>query len=347
MKLNPHAPIVRYLDQTPALSCPYGDVRRVVTGGEFPTANVHIVKVSAGGEHFHRSYDELYYVLSGEGLIRLAGQDHALRPGAVVAIPAGVAHSLQAHAESELEFVIFGTPGMSVDDFRFVPERPGTVPTFPLLSNTERRRFFEQIDLYPVITSEFCAGRSPVEVLKAIADGGARIVQLREKGLDDRELIQLACEFRNICSANNMLLIINDRIDIALAVAADGVHLGQKDLPIETARIIAPELIYGASSHSLEEALAAQNAGADYVNIGPLFDTKTKTLAMDTLGLEALETIPAQLEIPFTVMGGIKARHIPELARLGATKIAMVTEITQAPDIAAQVRSLREAILGA
>ena len=104
-----------------------------------------------------------------------------------------------------------------------------------------------------------------------------------------------------------MLLIINDHVDIALAVDADGVHLGQEDLPLAAARRIAPELLIGISTHSREEALKAQGEGADYVNIGPIFPTRTKEGVTRFLGPEAIPGIAAGLEIPFTVMGGIDA----------------------------------------
>ena len=114
-------PIVRYLDQTGAVDCPYGNVKRVVTGGEYPQANVHVVSVTKGGEHYHEAYDEVYYLLSGSGRIWLGGEEHPLRPGAVVTIPAGLVHSLKANEGEELTFIIFGMPGMSADDPRFIP----------------------------------------------------------------------------------------------------------------------------------------------------------------------------------------------------------------------------------
>jgi len=121
MNSNQPSPSVRYLDETDPISCPYGNVRRVITGGEYPGANVHVVSVSRGGEHYHAGYDEVYYVLAGTGRIRLAEEEHALRPGAVVVIPAGVRHSLEADEGEELTFVIVGMPGMSADDPRFAP----------------------------------------------------------------------------------------------------------------------------------------------------------------------------------------------------------------------------------
>lgn len=206
----------------------------------------------------------------------------------------------------------------------------------------QRVAAFEKIDIYPVISSEFCAGRSPTYVLEQIADGGARIVQLREKNMDKRALGLLACEFRRICDRAGMLLIINDSVDIALESGADGVHLGQDDTPLETARQMAPNLIFGISTHSRKEALEAQANGADYINIGPIFNTQTKSLATAALGVGVIREIAPLLHIPFTVMGGIKSRHMPELISAGAHKIAMVTEITENGNIAAKVRELRE-----
>lgn len=210
------------------------------------------------------------------------------------------------------------------------------------LARTEK---FRNIDIYPVISSEFCAGRDPVEVLKAIADGGAKIVQMREKNADDRRLFTLGEEFRKITSHYDMLLIIDDRIDVAAAVDADGVHLGQDDLPIEAARKVSDDIIVGISTHSLEEATEAQSAGADYINIGPIFATQTKKLSYPALGPETISLIAPTLRIPFSVMGGIKARHIPELCKHGATRIAMVTEITEAEDVTAKVKELRKLFL--
>ncbi len=146
---------------------------------------------------------------------------------------------------------------------------------------------FERADLYVVITQAFCAGRSGLAVLDQVLAAGVGIVQLREKDLTGRGLYELAVAFRRRTEAGGALLIIDDRLDIALAAGADGVHLGQQDLPVAAARRIAPDLIIGASSHSLEEALAAQEAGAGYVNIGPIFPTATKP-AVSPLGPEAI-----------------------------------------------------------
>lgn len=125
MAETPRQPVVRYLDQTAELDCPFGHVRRVVTGGAGGVANVHVVSVSAAAPHSHAGYDEVYYVLAGQGVLVLDGREHPLRPGAVAVIPRGVVHSLQAAAGQELQFVIFGHPPMSAEDDRCRPMPPG------------------------------------------------------------------------------------------------------------------------------------------------------------------------------------------------------------------------------
>ncbi len=203
---------------------------------------------------------------------------------------------------------------------------------------------FERADLYVVITQAFCAGRSGLAVLDQVLAAGVGIVQLREKDLADRSLYELAVAFRRRTEAGGALLIIDDRLDIALAAGADGVHLGQEDLPVAAARRIAPELIIGASSHSLEEALAAQEAGAGYVNIGPIFPTATKP-AVSPLGPEAIARIAPRLRIPWSAMGGIHQGNIAQVLARGARHPAVMSAVTAAAEVGAAARALREAIL--
>ena len=207
-----------------------------------------------------------------------------------------------------------------------------------------RLRLFEQVDVYPVTCERFSEGRSNLEVLEAVIQGGSKIIQLREKEYPKRDLYNLALKFREITTRGRVLLIINDHVDIALAVDADGVHLGQEDLPLQVARELAPELLIGASTHSLQQALQAEKDGADYVNIGPIFPTKTKDGVGRSLGPKAISEISPQIKVPFTVMGGINAENIDQVLAEGARRVAMVTAITRAADIAAKVRSLKEKI---
>lgn len=210
---------------------------------------------------------------------------------------------------------------------------------------TRRMAQFETSDLYVVITESCCAGRQALDVLDDALAAGVRIVQLREKELDDAELFLRAKAFRKHTEQAGALLIIDDRLDIALAAGADGVHLGQTDLPIAAARRIAPGRILGASTHNLEEALAAQAAGASYVNIGPIFPTQTKTVPAGAVGLETISAIAPHLRIPFTCMGGINLGNIAEVIARGARHVAVVTAVTAARDPRAAASELRAIIL--
>ena len=204
---------------------------------------------------------------------------------------------------------------------------------------------FEAADLYVVITQEYCGERPALEVLDAVLRAGVRIVQLREKTLATRELYELAIAFREQTLEADALLIINDRLDIALATAADGVHLGLDDLPVPVACELAPELLVGASTHSLDEALAAEQAGASYVNIGPIFDTSTKEVPTGSIGPEAIDAIEPYLTIPWSTMGGIKAHNIGQVLDRGARHPAVVTAVTAAPNPEEAAAQLRAAIL--
>lgn len=211
----------------------------------------------------------------------------------------------------------------------------------------ERQLAMAAIDLYPVTCEELSAGRSDLDVLRGCLAGGARIVQLRDKRAGKRALLAKAEQFRELTAAAGALLIVNDHVDIALAVGADGVHLGQDDLPLTVARRLLPEQLIGVSSHSLEEALAAQADGADYVNIGPIFPTRTKDGLPTFLGPGAIGRIAPRLQVPWTCMGGINAGNLDQVLALGARRIAVVTAVTQAPDVAGAVRELRRRILAA
>jgi len=207
-----------------------------------------------------------------------------------------------------------------------------------------RIQLFQQVDVYPVTCERLSEGRSNLEVLEAVIQGGSKIIQLREKEYPKRDLYNLALKFKEITTRGRVLLIINDHVDIALAVDADGVHLGQEDLPVQVARKLAPELLIGASTHSLEQALLAEKNGADYINIGPIFSTKTKEGVGRSLGPEAISEISPQIKVPFTVMGGINEENIEQVLAKGARRVAMVSAITKAKDIAAKVNSLKEKI---
>jgi thiamine-phosphate pyrophosphorylase len=201
----------------------------------------------------------------------------------------------------------------------------------------ERMERFAKAGLYLVTSQPLSAGRSTLEIVRCALGSGVRLIQLREKQMSSCAFAQLAEQARKLTAAAGALLIINDRVDIALAVGADGVHLGQDDLPIPMARQLARDLIIGASTHNVEEALRAQQQGASYINIGPIYSTNTKPWGNQFLGLDGLRSISAVTSIPFSVMGGIKLDRIPELVDAGARVFALVSAVTAAdnPQLAA------------
>lgn len=211
---------------------------------------------------------------------------------------------------------------------------------------SERIETFKSSDLYPVVSSEFCNGRDVCDIVAAIASAGAKIVQIREKNISDCAMFELVKKCKLITDRYQMLLIVDDRLDIAMAAGADGVHLGQEDFPLTAARKLAPDMFFGVSTHNAEEIRKALADGCSYLNIGPMFPTRTKSVACGALGLEKIEELKALVTCPFSVMGGIKEHHLPLLCSKGFKHIAMVTEITQAPDVETKVKQLRRIMAG-
>ncbi|MFC1844026.1 thiamine phosphate synthase [Thermodesulfobacteriota bacterium] len=211
---------------------------------------------------------------------------------------------------------------------------------FPKQANyKEKLTFFrEKVTIYPVSSEPLANGRSDIEWLEGVLAGGAKIVQLRDKHSEDRVFYQKALIFRERTNEAGALFIVNNRVDIALLANADGVHLGNKDLPAEKVRELAPELIIGVSCNKPEQAATAKIRGASYFNIGPIYRTETKKNLTPFLGPDAIESFSSLCDLPFTVMGGVKWKHIPEVVTKGACRIAVVTALTQAEDIAAETR---------
>ena len=205
--------------------------------------------------------------------------------------------------------------------------------------------FRDEVTIYPVSCEPMANGRTDIEWLEAVLAGGAKIVQLRDKHSSDLDFYQKALIFRKKTQAAGALFIVNNRFDIALQAKADGLHLGNSDLPAEEIRKMAPGLIIGVSCNSPEQAASAEKRGASYFNIGPLFKTATKKKLTPFLGLDAIETFVSLCDLPFTVMGGIKLIHVRELVARGAHRIAVVTALTQAEDIAAETRCWIEEIV--
>ncbi|MBU0730775.1 MAG: thiamine phosphate synthase [Proteobacteria bacterium] len=198
--------------------------------------------------------------------------------------------------------------------------------------------FINEVTIYPVSCEKLSNGRTDRQWIDKVLAGGARIVQLRDKLSDDRTLLEKAHYFRRKSREAGALFIVNNRLDIALLSDADGIHLGNSDIPTQEARRLAPELIIGVSCNTREQAASAKARGASYFNIGPLFHTGTKQGLSTFLGSEAIADFSSVCDLPYSVMGGIKLDHVEELAAKGARRIAVVTALTQAEDVENETR---------
>ncbi len=202
--------------------------------------------------------------------------------------------------------------------------------------------------LYLVTDRGLSRGRPTLEIVSAAVAGGVTVVQLREKTAETREFVEEALAIRTYLKERKIPLIINDRIDVAQAVSADGVHLGQKDMPIELARkIVGASMIIGISAESVADAVAAQEAGADYLGVSPIYATPTKTDTAPALGLEGLRQIRASVDLPLVGIGGLKAENAARVIEHGADGVAVVSAIVSADDPEQAARALFQIVSGA
>ena len=181
--------------------------------------------------------------------------------------------------------------------------------------------------LYVITNRDLQRNRSTFEVVEGVIRGGATIIQLREKNLSTRVFFENALTIRKITKRAGIPLIINDRMDIALAVNADGIHLGEEDLPLKYARKIAPHLIIGYSADSVLDAQLAEKDGADYLGVGSVFTTATKVDAGPAIGIQRLEEIKKAVSIPVVAIGGINLANLPEVIQAGVDGVAVVSAI--------------------
>ncbi len=200
--------------------------------------------------------------------------------------------------------------------------------------------------LYFVTDHHLTGGRSQLEVVEAALKGGVRLVQYRDKELSHSEFKREAGEALRLCRLYGAILLLNDRVEIAQKIGADGVHLGQEDMPPTLAReILGPQAIIGLSTHNRQEVLDSQSQPLSYINIGPIFPTQTKDhSAYPALGLGLVLQLATLNRFPFTTMGGIKRHHFGSLFSQGIRTVAMVTEISLAPDVEQRVRELLDEI---
>ena len=200
-----------------------------------------------------------------------------------------------------------------------------------------------------VITDEtYVLGRTHEQVALAAVAGGASVVQLRDKTASSKRLYEVALGIREITAAAGVTFVVNDRLDIALAVGADGVHIGQDDLPIGAVRrIVGNKKIIGVSASSLEEALAAARAGADYVGFGSVFPTGSKADAGEPVGLEELARASAHIEAPVIAIGGISASNLADVMAAGAAGAAVISAVAAEEDMEQATCSLVEIMAAA
>ena len=184
------------------------------------------------------------------------------------------------------------------------------------------------------LTDTRLSGMSHYETAAALLEGGARIIQLRDKGITPLELYETARRIAALCRGFGALFIVNDRADIAVASGADGVHLGQDDLPLELARrVCGPSLIIGISTHTIEQAIEAERGGADYIGFGPIFGTATKDTGYTPRGLSMLAKVRAAVKIPVAAIGGITAGNAGDVLRAGADMLAVASAVQIGGDV--------------
>lgn len=194
--------------------------------------------------------------------------------------------------------------------------------------------------LYVIIDPSVARGRNEAEIARQAVDGGARLVQLRDKSREKGLQLPLALELRDICRRAGALFIVNDHVDIALAVEADGVHVGQKDLPVSIVRRLVPrEMIVGCSTNNPDEARKAEAEGADYVSVGRLFPTASK---QDTrpASTETIRAVKATVSVPVCAIGGVNESNIDEVIAAGADMASVISAVVAAVDVREAARRL-------
>jgi thiamine-phosphate pyrophosphorylase len=200
-----------------------------------------------------------------------------------------------------------------------------------------------RLKLHVLTDREWSRGRSMLAVAEAAIAGGATVIQLRDKTASTRLLVEEGLALRELTRKHGVLLIVNDRIDVALAVDADGAHVGQDDMPGALARqLLGPERILGISAGNMDETMAALNAGADYLGVGPIFATRGKADAGAPIGIRLLRELSSRYTTPLVAIGGINSTNAREVIAAGAAGIAVITAVVNAEDVVVAARSLAE-----
>jgi thiamine-phosphate pyrophosphorylase len=199
--------------------------------------------------------------------------------------------------------------------------------------------------LYLIADGEALSGRGVLSVVNQAVDGGVNLVQLRGKTWSGKEFLDLGLSLANFLRQKKIPLIINDRVDIALACGADGAHLGQDDLPLHQARrILGRDRIIGISVSTIEEAIEAERGGADYIGFGPIYSTPSKETPLSSVGMEGVRSVRRAIRIPLFAIGGINAQNAPGIMEAGADGVAVISAILGSPDARKAAEELRTAI---
>jgi thiamine-phosphate pyrophosphorylase len=198
--------------------------------------------------------------------------------------------------------------------------------------------------LYAVVDSDSIGGRRHLEVAEELIRGGAKIIQFRDKSRDKSERLSITQGLKELCSKRGVLFIVNDYIGLALATDADGLHLGQKDLPVSLARrILAIDQLIGCSVTTVEQAKAAESSGADYIAVGSIYSTPSKEEAV-VIGLKGLRQIKQAVSLPVVAIGGINKGNVAEVLTAGADAVAVISAILKAGEVAEATRQVFQAI---
>ena len=215
------------------------------------------------------------------------------------------------------------------------------MPSEPEIPAQRRREWLRRARLYLVCEAR-PRGRDPEELLRPVLQGGVDVVQLREKDADDADIVRAGRVFRRLCDAYDALFIVNDRPELAIACAADGVHVGQADAPpAEVRRMVGSDMLIGLSTHSPQEVDAV--SGVDYFCVGPVYPTPTKP-DYEPVGLDLVRHAAGRADPPFFAIGGIDPANVREVVQAGAERVAVVRAIRDAAEPGVAARALREGI---
>jgi len=236
-------------------------------------------------------------------------------------------------------------PEVELDSEKFKQARFALYTTEQvLLSKLVRRDKIKHLTgLYVIIdTQALGKGRSHIDVASQVIRGGAKTVQLRDKLQSKKELLPIAQQLKNLCAEQDVLFIVNDYLDLALATGADGLHLGQSDLPIGVARRLLPiDKILGCSTTTINQALNAESEGADYIAVGSIYPTTSKE-TVEVVGLDRLRQIRQAVALPLIAIGGINKDNAAEVVAAGADSVAVISAVVQAEDVEAAAREIAE-----